>query len=143
MTTVYGGANAKGLPAAGASTPTAGAMMPSSQTVPPYFSAEDDENLLMAKVLGGPRAVADAIQRTPGHTYRTEQAKKVVQTHGMEIRHQYAAYDKAERLLGWRPTHDFVAGIRKTIPWYRKYIESTLKSKIRDVKKQSRKAVRK
>jgi hypothetical protein len=79
MTTVYGGANAKGLPAAGASTPTAGAMMPSSQTVPPYFSAEDDENLLMAKVLGGPRAVADAIQRTPGHTYRTEQAKKVAE----------------------------------------------------------------
>lgn len=89
-----------------------------------------------------PLSVAEAI-KIMSREMKKSIKPKVVQTHGMEIRHQYAAYDKAERLLGWRPTHDFVAGIRKTIPWYRKYIESTLKSKIRDVKKQSRKAVRK
>lgn len=80
MTRVYGGAGARGLPQAGASTPTAGSMQPSSQTVPPYFQDEDEQNLMMAKVLGGPKAVADAIQRTPGHQYRVTQATEVAKT---------------------------------------------------------------
>lgn len=79
MTQTYGGQQSKGLAPAGSATPAAGSMMPSSQTVPQYFTREDDENLLMAKVLGGPKAVADAIQRTPGHQYRVTNATKLAE----------------------------------------------------------------
>ncbi len=73
-------------------------------------------------------------------------APKVTKTHGKEIRHQYASYDKAERLLGWKPTHDFAAGIKKTIPWYVKHIEEQYKTSLKplkDAKAKSRKMVRK
>jgi CDP-glucose 4,6-dehydratase len=42
----------------------------------------------------------------------------VIQTHGMEIRHQYASFDKAKRMLGWEPKHSLMRGLEKTIPWY-------------------------
>lgn len=74
---VYGGSQSRGLPQAGANTPTTGSMQPSSQTTPPYFQEEDEQNLMMAKILGGPKAVSDAIQRTPGHQYRVTQATEV------------------------------------------------------------------
>lgn len=49
---------------------------------------------------------------------------KVIQTHGFEIRHQYASYEKAKAILGWEPEHTFPEGLRKTIPWYIAYIKS-------------------
>jgi len=89
-----------------------------------------------------PISVAEAI-KIISREMKKSIAPKVIKTHGMEIRHQYASYDKAQRLLGWKPTHDFVSGIRKTIPWYRKHIEMTMKSKIKDVKRKTKKVVRK
>lgn len=47
---------------------------------------------------------------------------KVVTTHGMEIRHQYASFEKAKKLLGWEPKHGFKEGLKKTIPWYLTYL---------------------
>jgi CDP-glucose 4,6-dehydratase len=47
----------------------------------------------------------------------------VVQTHGMEIRHQRASFDKARTRIGWEPRHTFVEGIKKTIPWYIAHLE--------------------
>jgi CDP-glucose 4,6-dehydratase len=47
----------------------------------------------------------------------------VMRTHGMEIRNQYASFEKAKRLLDWEPRHDFAAGLRKTIPWYQEYLD--------------------
>lgn len=48
---------------------------------------------------------------------------EVVQTHGMEIRNQYASFEKARTLLGWKPRHSLAAGLRKTIPWYVAYLK--------------------
>lgn len=49
-------------------------------------------------------------------------APKVIQTEGFEIKNQYASYGKAQKFLQWKPKHTFAEGIRKTIPWYIKYL---------------------
>ncbi|OGZ53416.1 MAG: hypothetical protein A3B25_02235 [Candidatus Ryanbacteria bacterium RIFCSPLOWO2_01_FULL_48_26] len=69
-----------------------------------------------------PLSVADVINLI------TKEIKKnisprVVKTKGFEIRHQYSSYEKAKKLLGWEPTHDFRAGLAKTIPWYMDYLK--------------------
>jgi len=46
----------------------------------------------------------------------------IVSTHGMEIRNQYASFEKAKTLLGWEPSHSFTEGIKKTIPWYTEHL---------------------
>ena len=48
----------------------------------------------------------------------------IVKTHGFEIPHQYASYDKAKRLLGWEPRFTFAEGLKDTIPWYVDYFEN-------------------
>ncbi len=35
-----------------------------------------------------------------------------------DVRHSQADISKAERLLGYRPTHDTRSGLRETLPWY-------------------------
>lgn len=64
-----------------------------------------------------PYSVAEAI-RTISRVMEKDIQPVVITTHGMEIRHQCASYDKAKRLLGWEPKHTFEEGLRKTIPWY-------------------------
>lgn len=49
---------------------------------------------------------------------------KIVQTKGFDILHQYASYEKAKNVLGWRPQYDFLGGIQKTIPWYVNYFNA-------------------
>jgi len=35
-----------------------------------------------------------------------------------DMRHSRANVEKAKRLLGYRPTHDVDAGLKKTVEWY-------------------------
>lgn len=64
----------KGLPAAGDTTAVSGAMMPAmTAATPPYQSAEDRANIGLSMVL--PPGAISALQNTPGHAYRMEQAK--------------------------------------------------------------------
>lgn len=49
---------------------------------------------------------------------------KIVKTRGFDILNQYASYEKSRNVLEWKPRHDFLAGIRKTIPWYVNYFNS-------------------
>jgi UDP-N-acetylglucosamine 4-epimerase len=35
-----------------------------------------------------------------------------------DVRHSQAAIDKAQRLLGYAPTHDVRTGLREALPWY-------------------------
>ena len=35
-----------------------------------------------------------------------------------DVRHSQADIGKAERLLGYAPTHDLHAGLRAALPWY-------------------------
>lgn len=62
------------LPAPGDPTAASGAVMPSMQTTPEYYTDEDKRNIALGIV--APRALS-AIQQSPGHLIRTEQAKMV------------------------------------------------------------------
>jgi UDP-N-acetylglucosamine 4-epimerase len=35
-----------------------------------------------------------------------------------DVRHSQASIDKAQRLLGYAPTHDVRVGLREALPWY-------------------------
>ena len=54
---------------------------------------------------------------------RQDIAPKIIQTQGFEIKNQYASYDRAKKSLKWKPRHTFIEGIKKTIPWYVKYLQ--------------------
>lgn len=41
-----------------------------------------------------------------------------------EIQDQYLDSSKARECLAWKPLHDLDAGLRKTIPWYKNFLES-------------------
>lgn len=41
-----------------------------------------------------------------------------------EIPHQYLNADKAHRLLDWKPTYALDDGLRRTIEWYRNFLEA-------------------
>lgn len=64
-----------------------------------------------------PLSVAEAIRAISAEMGKDIEPV-VIQTHGMEIRHQYASFDKAKKMLGWKPRHNFTQGLQKTIPWY-------------------------
>jgi CDP-glucose 4,6-dehydratase len=40
-----------------------------------------------------------------------------------EIRHQYLSAEKARRMLGWKPLFTLDEGLRRTIDWYRAFLE--------------------
>jgi CDP-glucose 4,6-dehydratase len=42
-----------------------------------------------------------------------------------EIRRQYLNAEKARRFLGWRPLFTLDEGLRRTIEWYRTFLERT------------------
>lgn len=92
MTGIYGNPKS-GLPAAGTPTPTAGAVMPGSQTVPGYMTSEDMENVMRAKLLGGPRAAATALEQAPGLVYQREYGKKVAGNQAALEDRQRAGFD--------------------------------------------------
>lgn len=69
----------QGLPQSGDPTVTHGAFMPAlSSDTPPYQTAEDKANLALSTIL--PRGAIQALQNTPGHAFRMEQAKKSAET---------------------------------------------------------------
>lgn len=41
-----------------------------------------------------------------------------------EIREQYLGSEKARTVLGWRPLHSLDDGLRRTIEWYREFLEA-------------------
>ncbi|OGM98959.1 MAG: hypothetical protein A2915_03275 [Candidatus Yanofskybacteria bacterium RIFCSPLOWO2_01_FULL_41_34] len=49
---------------------------------------------------------------------KTEIEPITIKTRGCEIYKQYASFDKALRIMGWKPKHSFKEGAAKTIPWY-------------------------
>src|SRR3989344_2044605 len=51
---------------------------------------------------------------------------QIVKTKGFDILNQYASHEKSKNVLAWEPKHDFLKGIRKTIPWYIRYFDSHL-----------------
>jgi nucleoside-diphosphate-sugar epimerase len=40
-----------------------------------------------------------------------------------EIDAQFMNFDKAEKLLGWKPETNFDDGLKKTIQWFEKYLK--------------------
>ena len=64
-----------------------------------------------------PTSVYDAIKIISAQMHKNIEPR-IIKTHGMEINHQYASYEKIKERTGWTPLHTFPEGIAKTIPWY-------------------------
>lgn len=82
-----------GLPQPGQRTPAAGAVMPGSQTFPQYHTDTDWENVLAAKIIGGPRAAATALEQAPGLVHQREYAKKIADNQANLEERQRAGLD--------------------------------------------------
>ena len=41
-----------------------------------------------------------------------------------EIECQYMDYEKVNKYFGWKPKHNFIDGLSKTIEWYKNYLNS-------------------
>lgn len=63
-------------------------------------------------------------------------APRIIETKKFEIHSQYASFEKAKNVLGWKPVDDFVSGIRKTIPWYVSYLDGQRAKPQRSVKRE-------
>ncbi len=74
-----------------------------------------------------PLSVVDVINAISNEMGKTIEPT-VVTTHGMEIRHQYASFEKAKKILGWEPRHNFIEGLKKTIPWYLAHLSHASKN---------------
>jgi len=49
----------------------------------------------------------------------------VMNTAKAEIKAQALASGKARKILGWKAEHDFAVGMRKTVEWYKAYLEGS------------------
>lgn len=76
MSTMYGGPGIikDTTPQPGDATAASGAIMPSSQSVPPYRTSEDWDSMMLSQMFPHAQQV---IQNTPGHARRVEEAKVV------------------------------------------------------------------
>ncbi|HEX2583247.1 MAG TPA: GDP-mannose 4,6-dehydratase [Chlamydiales bacterium] len=50
---------------------------------------------------------------------------KILATASCEIREQSLSYQKALRVLDWKPKFSLEEGLRRTIPWYERYLSMT------------------
>jgi hypothetical protein len=41
-----------------------------------------------------------------------------------EIQYQHMAFDKVYKYFNWKPSHDINSGIKKSIIWFKKYLEA-------------------
>jgi CDP-glucose 4,6-dehydratase len=71
---------------------------------------------------GAPLSVRQTVDRIL--TFMESQLQPVVLNEATnEIPHQYLDSTRAREMLGWRPTFDLDEGLRRTIAWYRDYLE--------------------
>lgn len=69
-------------------------------------------------------SVLDITRMTLKIMGREDLEPKVQATATAEIQDQYLDSSKARAHLQWTPRHDLTSGLRKTIPWYRDYLET-------------------
>jgi len=67
------------------------------------------------------RQVVDKILEATG---RGDLEPQVLDTASNEIPHQYLNAKKAREKLGWQPAFNFDEGLRRTIDWYKKWLEA-------------------
>lgn len=73
-----------------------------------------------------PLSVREAIEVIAAEMHKKIKPR-IIKTHGMEIKHQFASYQKVKNYTGWAPKHTFRDGILKTIPWYLEYFKNAPK----------------
>lgn len=64
------------------------------------------------------------VVRTIGTLMQSALEPRVLDQARHEIPRQYLSAAKARRLLDWKPAFTFVEGLERTIPWYRRFLES-------------------
>ena len=60
---------------------------------------------------------ASSSQRTASRARRRRRPSTRISAPG-DVRHSQADIGKAQRLLGYAPTHDVARGLREALPWY-------------------------
>jgi CDP-glucose 4,6-dehydratase len=48
-----------------------------------------------------------------------------------EIKHQYLSAKKAKEMLDWRPKYTLEEGLKKTIAWYKDFLEDNKHNKLK------------
>jgi CDP-glucose 4,6-dehydratase len=54
---------------------------------------------------------------------------KILNQAKYEIKHQYLAAKKARRVLGWKPKCEIGEGVKRTLNWYREYLDKEINKK--------------
>ncbi len=55
---------------------------------------------------------------------RTDLKPRILNEAKNEIRHQFLSAEKAKKVLGWKPVYQLDPGLRETIEWYRRFLET-------------------
>lgn len=74
---------------------------------------------------GTPVAVRDIITTIGKLTGDKIEIVKIKEDREGEITDQYVSWEKASRVLGWKPKSSLDEGLRRTIAWYKEYLYTT------------------
>ncbi len=88
-------------------------------------SAKLEKNRIFNFGAGRPLTVEDLIKRIgklSGSSIRIERTKEGREG---EIVDQYVSWEKAGRVLGWKPRVPLEEGLKRTIAWYKEYLAAT------------------
>ena len=69
------------------------------------------------------RTVIEIVRDVLALLARTDLEPTILNQASNELREQYLAADKARQILGWVPRVGFEEGLRRTIDWYRAYLQ--------------------
>lgn len=73
---------------------------------------------------GEPLSVVELVDEILAIMDRKDLVPLILNEASNEIVNQYLDCSKAQALLGWRPRYGRAEGLRRTIDWYRKYLQS-------------------
>lgn len=71
---------------------------------------------------GEPLSVLELTTRISTLAGRDGLQPRILNQARAEIQEQYLSFDRAERMLGWRPVHSVSERLEETIDWYRDYL---------------------
>lgn len=72
---------------------------------------------------GQPLTVLEVVQATLAAMDRPDLQPKILAHARGEIQNQHLDSRKAQARLGWQPTYSLEAGLRETVPWYRRLLQ--------------------
>lgn len=71
---------------------------------------------------GDPVAVSDLVKKIIQVSDKNVRVKKIQSPRSLEIQHQYVAWNKAKKILGWKPKTSLHHGLSQTYKWYESHL---------------------